>query len=58
MNVIDIFCGCGGLSYGFVKEGFQLVRGFDHWESAVRVYNDNFSHPAEKADAYVLTQNI
>lgn len=55
MNVIDIFCGCGGLSYGFLKEGFQIVRGFDHWDSAVRVYNDNFSHPAEKADAYDLT---
>lgn len=55
MNVIDIFCGCGGLSYGFEKEGFQIVRAFDHWDAAVRVYNDNFSHPAEKADAYDLT---
>lgn len=55
MNVIDIFCGCGGLSYGFVKEGFQIVRAFDRWDAAVRVYNDNFSHAAEKADAYDLT---
>lgn len=55
MNVIDIFCGCGGLSYGFAKEGFQIVRAFDHWDAALRVYNDNFSHPAEKADVYDLT---
>ena len=55
MNVIDIFCGCGGLSYGFMKEGFQIVRAFDIWDAALRVYNDNFSHPAEKADAYELS---
>ena len=55
MNVIDIFCGCGGLSYGFMKEGFQIVRAFDIWDAALRVYNENFSHPAEKADAYELS---
>ncbi len=24
MNVIDLFCGCGGLSYGFEKEEKKL----------------------------------
>ena len=55
MNVIDIFCGCGGLSYGFVKEGFKIVRAFDNWDSAINVYNENFLHTAEKVDAYALT---
>ena len=52
MRTIDIFCGCGGLSYGFVKEGFHLVRAFDNWKSAVDIYNDNFLHMAEIKDIY------
>lgn len=55
MNVIDIFCGCGGLSYGFAKEGYKIVRAFDNWDAALNIYNDNFLHTAEKADAYQLT---
>jgi DNA (cytosine-5)-methyltransferase 1 len=27
--VIDLFCGIGGLSHGFVREGFNVVAGFD-----------------------------
>lgn len=55
MKVIDIFCGCGGLSYGFVKEGFDIVRAFDNWDVAINIYNNNFQHEAEKIDAYDLT---
>ncbi len=55
MNVIDIFSGCGGLSYGFVKEGYKVVRAFDNWDAALCVYNENFLHTAEKVDAYALT---
>lgn len=54
MNVIDIFCGCGGLSLGFQKAGFNIVRAFDNWEKAVEVYNSNFDHEAELIDAYDL----
>lgn len=55
MNTIDIFCGCGGLSYGFVKEGYKIVRAFDNWDKALNIYNDNFIHRAERIDAYQLT---
>lgn len=55
MNVIDIFCGCGGLSYGFVKQGYKLVRAFDNWNAAVDIYNANFKHTAEQVDAYQIT---
>ena len=41
-RVIDLFCGCGGLSLGFEKAGFQLVRAFDNWDKAVNIYNKNF----------------
>lgn len=28
-SVVDVFCGVGGLSHGFVKEGFKVVAGID-----------------------------
>ena len=55
INVVDIFCGCGGLSLGFQKAGFNVVRAFDNWDKAVNIYNKNFNHEAEMVDAYNLT---
>lgn len=55
-RVIDLFCGCGGLSLGFEKAGFQLVRAFDNWDKAVNIYNKNFiDHKAELKDVHDLT---
>ncbi len=55
MNVVDIFCGCGGLSLGFQEAGFNIVRAFDNWSKAIDIYNLNFNHEAELIDAYELT---
>lgn len=52
MRVIDLFSGCGGLSYGFIKQGYELVKAYDNWEQAIKVYNTNFIHQAEQKDAY------
>lgn len=57
MNVIDIFCGCGGLSYGFAKEGFNIVAAFDNWKPAIDTYNENFLHEAINKDAYSITKD-
>lgn len=40
-NIIDLFCGCGGLSKGFEKAGFNVVAAIDMWEDAVNTYNKN-----------------
>ena len=42
INVIDLFCGCGGFSKGFLMAGFNIVLGIDVWEDAIRTYNHNF----------------
>jgi len=55
MNVVDIFCGCGGLSLGFQEAGFNIVRAFDNWSKAIDIYNSNFTHEAELIDVYDLT---
>lgn len=45
IKTVDLFSGCGGLSLGFERAGFQVIAAFDNWEPAVKVYRDNFSHP-------------
>ena len=55
INIIDIFCGCGGLSLGFQNAGFNIVGAFDNWDKAVEIYNKNFNHGAKLIDAYDLT---
>lgn len=37
-NVIDLFCGCGGLSYGFKKAGFNIMLGIDNDNMALSVF--------------------
>lgn len=49
-RVIDLFCGCGGLSLGFQNTGFNVVSAFDSWDAALNVYKKNFNHPAIKRD--------
>lgn len=45
IKTVDLFSGCGGLSLGFERAGFQVIAAYDNWEPAVKVYRDNFSHP-------------
>lgn len=50
MKAVDMFCGCGGLSLGFEKAGFEIVAAFDSWDAAIACYKDNFDHPIFKED--------
>lgn len=50
MKIVDLFCGCGGLSLGFETAGFKVVAGYDNWQAAVNVYRENFSHPVNQID--------
>jgi len=40
-NIIDLFCGCGGLSKGFEMAGFNTVLAIDFWKDAVETFNNN-----------------
>ena len=40
-KIIDLFCGCGGLSKGFEMAGFDSVLAIDFWNDAVVTYNNN-----------------
>ena len=50
MRVVDLFCGCGGLSLGFQNAGYEVVAAYDKWEAALDVYRLNFTHAAESLD--------
>lgn len=50
MPVVDLFCGCGGLSKGFELAGFNIAAAFDGWQSAITCYNENFDHDAQNMD--------
>nr|HPN19556.1 DNA (cytosine-5-)-methyltransferase [Chitinophagales bacterium] len=41
IKVIDLFCGIGGLSHGFVNEGFQVVAGIDIDETCKFAFEAN-----------------
>lgn len=50
MNVVDLFSGCGGLSLGFLRRGFKISAAFENWNSAIKCYQANFSHPVHCID--------
>lgn len=58
MPVVDLFCGCGGLSKGFELAGFDVVAAFDSWPSAITCYNANFQHAAHNLDLANVEESI
>jgi len=41
VSVVDLFCGIGGLTYGFRREGFNVVAGIDSDERCAYAYIKN-----------------
>lgn len=58
MKLIDLFCGCGGMSLGFQNAGFEILSAYDNWEPAIETYKANFSHPIIKCDLSQYTKII
>jgi DNA (cytosine-5)-methyltransferase 1 len=48
--VVDLFCGVGGLSYGFRREGFRVKAGVDSDESCKYAYETNLGAPFISCD--------
>ena len=43
INVLDLFCGCGGLSLGFKRAGFNILAGIDNDRDSLKTFNNNFN---------------
>ena len=52
MRCIDLFCGAGGLSYGFQQEGFDVLLGIDNNAKALESFLYNHS------DSNVINEDI
>lgn len=43
-TVIDLFCGCGGLSRGFYDAGYEILLGIDNDKPSLETYAKNFNN--------------
>lgn len=50
MKAVDLFSGCGGMSYGFQNANFKIEAAYDNWKAAEEIYSVNFSHPIFNID--------
>ncbi len=41
LNVLDLFCGCGGLSCGFERAGYDILLGIDNDAKALETFERN-----------------
>lgn len=53
-NVLDLFCGAGGLSYGFECAGFNIVLGIDNDAKALETFEAN--HKGSKSICGDITE--
>lgn len=54
-NFIDLFCGAGGMSLGFIQEGFNLNFACDIEPSCIETYR--FNHPNVESK-YIVNEDI
>lgn len=53
---IDLFCGAGGLSKGFMDAGYNIIAGFDNDNEALETYKKN--HPGVDVFNYDLSEDL
>ena len=60
--VVDLFCGCGGMSWGFVNTrqshiAFKVLAGIDIDKNALATYENNLDAPAINYDIRNIAEN-
>lgn len=56
-GIIDLFCGCGGLSKGFEMAGYEVLAAIDMWDDAIKTFNHNHKKPVGQcADIHDWTE--
>ena len=57
-NIIDLFCGVGGLSYGFERAGFKVLLGIDNDKKATETFTFDQSEKVGYADSAYVGKNL
>lgn len=57
LQVLDLFCGAGGLSYGFEKAGYKIVLGIDNDKAALKTFELNHNE-SKGLNADISTINV
>jgi DNA (cytosine-5)-methyltransferase 1 len=60
LRVVDLFAGCGGMSLGFKRAGYELLGGIEHDANAARTYAINFfkDSPQEIRDRHSIPHDM
>lgn len=58
LRVLDLFSGCGGLSLGFQKEGYEIVAGIEIDKDAIRSHALNFHKGHTLSDKFSQSWDI
>lgn len=58
LTVLDLFCGCGGMSKGLTDAGLDIVAGIDIWDKAIDNYKKNYHHKAICEDLTKLSPEL
>ncbi len=52
MKLVELFCGAGGMSLGFKRAGFAIIRGYDYWQPALDIHEANLGSLLRKVTGY------
>ena len=52
VTAIDLFSGCGGLSFGFESSGIHTGLAIDNWPDALKTFSRN--HPKSRTEGFDL----
>jgi DNA (cytosine-5)-methyltransferase 1 len=55
-SLVDLFCGAGGLSLGFLRAGFEPLVALDHLPAAVETYRCNLGDHVADAEISIDTE--
>ena len=52
-KIVDLFSGCGGLTLGFEKAGFEIATGIEMMKAAVETVSYNFDYRYGKEASHI-----
>jgi len=58
LRAVDLFCGSGGLSAGFLEAGIDVFAAYDNWDVALATYRRNLKGHAFYSDLSDVEQSV